>query len=275
MAVEPQWFSEDAVKAFGELERAFIYGTFAFLSQPLVVTTVERGPRYIRRQLKARDVPPDLSFHVVRLRRPQHARTEPGATLERNARWIVQGHWRSQWYPSAHQHKPLWIHTYVKGPEGLMVPLQVFALFRRSPVLLVVEGGHYGWPETEGVGAVYTYPTRSGCAVIGGVPFEGGYVFGDFCTREIHLLRDGDSTLIGTLAEPITSFALDGDSLVAVGYGGTVYHYDPVSRATAPSGSATLSLEWESGDVQVYRVTRRTIHRSEVSGRTWPWQGRN
>lgn len=33
-------------------------------------------------------------------------------------RWIVDGHWRRQWYPSAGEHRPIWISAFIKGPPG-------------------------------------------------------------------------------------------------------------------------------------------------------------
>jgi hypothetical protein len=38
---------------------------------------------------------------------------------------------------------------------------------------------------------------------------------------------------------------------------------------------ATLGLAWEQGDVQVYKVLRPIVPRGDVSGRTWPWNGRD
>lgn len=33
-------------------------------------------------------------------------------------RWTVRGHWKRQWYPSEQRHHPIWISTYIAGPEG-------------------------------------------------------------------------------------------------------------------------------------------------------------
>lgn len=37
-------------------------------------------------------------------------------------RWVVEGHWRNQWYPATAAHRPRYIDSYVKGPQG--APLQ-------------------------------------------------------------------------------------------------------------------------------------------------------
>jgi hypothetical protein len=59
--------------------------------------------------------------HVIELRRRQTQRAEAVGTrtVEWSKRWLVSGHWRQQWYPSAKEHRPIWIDEYDKGPEGL------------------------------------------------------------------------------------------------------------------------------------------------------------
>ena len=37
--------------------------------------------------------------------------------IEWNRRWVVQGHWRKQWYPKSQTHDYIYIHEYIKGPE--------------------------------------------------------------------------------------------------------------------------------------------------------------
>lgn len=57
---------------------------------------------------------------VVRLRRERGEHKEPtGEEANYSHRFIVGGHWRNQWYPSAHVHRQIWISPYVKGPEDL------------------------------------------------------------------------------------------------------------------------------------------------------------
>ena len=146
---------------------------------------------------------------------------------------------------------------------------------RFEEINLVREGRDYGWPATEGEGAEYTYPTRSGCAIIGGVSYQGGFVFGDFCSREVYLWKEGEAQLLGTLPEPMSGFTLDGETLLVAGYGGTVYAYGDIGAALDTQGSTSpLELRWEQGDVQVYEVMRPTTLREDVKGRTWPWEGK-
>lgn len=37
--------------------------------------------------------------------------------VEWSRRWVVQGHWRRQWYPKSQTHDYVYIHEFVKGPE--------------------------------------------------------------------------------------------------------------------------------------------------------------
>ena len=100
-------------------------------------------------------------------------------------------------------------------------------------------------------------------------------MFGDFCSREVYLWKEGEAQLLGTLPEPMSAFALDGETLLVVGYGGTAYAYGANGAAlNAKSRASPLELRWERGDVQVYEVMRPTIRPEHVSGRAWPWEGK-
>lgn len=56
----------------------------------------------------------------VALRQPAHgngsAASEDGPQWQH--RWVVRGHWRNHWYPSQQRHRPLWINSHIKGPDG-------------------------------------------------------------------------------------------------------------------------------------------------------------
>ena len=43
---------------------------------------------------------------------------EAGSGRRLHVRHVVRGHWRQQWYPSTESHRPRWIASYLKGPEG-------------------------------------------------------------------------------------------------------------------------------------------------------------
>ena len=143
-------------------------------------------------------------------------------------------------------------------------------------VNLVEEGGDYGWPEQEGTGAFYAYDHTVGCSVTGGVPYQGGYIFSDFCNPQVWLIQpDGTVSTIGELPQAPASFAITSKGVLAAGYGGTIYRYTTDAVEVQVPGIPPLELVFESGPVQVFKVNRPGIPREGVTGRTWPWQGRN
>jgi hypothetical protein len=86
-----------------------------------------------KRAMRTIDHVPEI--HVVQLRRPgTRGESEPGTigNVDWSHRWIVDAHWRNQWYPSLGCHKPILIAPYVKGPEHLplVVHDKVFSVER-------------------------------------------------------------------------------------------------------------------------------------------------
>jgi hypothetical protein len=53
----------------------------------------------------------------VTLRRIEQRHDTGNKLVDWSHRWIVQGHWRNQWYARAGEHRPKWIDPYPKGPE--------------------------------------------------------------------------------------------------------------------------------------------------------------
>lgn len=101
---------------------------FWFLSQQRVVVTrrraVSRPAR--RRAERAHFQIAEDGIQVVTLRRAQreHEETTSPVEVEWASRWLVNGHWRQQWYPASEEHRPLWINPYVKGPDGAPLVLK-------------------------------------------------------------------------------------------------------------------------------------------------------
>ncbi|MFV2172271.1 hypothetical protein ACFHW2_12200 [Actinomadura sp. LOL_016] len=91
-------------------------------------TATEHTPiRAVRRRAARADVAhPDQPVNLLDVTaRPRTERTPSDEHPGRNyrVRWVVEGHWRNQWYPASETHRPRYIDAYVKGPEG--APLQV------------------------------------------------------------------------------------------------------------------------------------------------------
>lgn len=93
---------------------------WVLLRQRLAVATPAQASRPARRRIGR--AMPERSLDdvaVITLRRPAQDASEAPEhrSVEWNHRWLVDGHWRQQWYPSLDDHRPVWIAPYVKGPE--------------------------------------------------------------------------------------------------------------------------------------------------------------
>lgn len=90
------------------------------MGQRIVSTSEAPLPRQTRRRF-VREGRPVPAVRVVKLRharRPAAEEDGEGSGREYRHRWLVRGHWRNQWYPSRQANRPIFIPTYVKGPEG-------------------------------------------------------------------------------------------------------------------------------------------------------------
>lgn len=86
-------------------------------------------PRLDRRQLDRVKKPPAWdAVLTIDLRRKKHVggidMDHQGDGERWSHRWVVDKHWRRQWYPSEQRHKWIFIHPFVKGPEHLPLVLK-------------------------------------------------------------------------------------------------------------------------------------------------------
>ncbi|MFF2277949.1 hypothetical protein [Agromyces sp. NPDC058126] len=58
---------------------------------------------------------PDVSVVHVAARSERGSGEKDGAAHPREVQWMVQGHWRRQWYPSSQEHRPIWISEHRAG----------------------------------------------------------------------------------------------------------------------------------------------------------------
>jgi hypothetical protein len=110
--------------------------TFFRLScQRIALARSEPVGRHVRRRAeRAKVTIPEDGVQVVTLRRERRSTAEEGdvSEVDWTHQWIVDGHWRDQWYPSLEAHRPIWIAPYVKGPEDkpLVVKDKVYRFVR-------------------------------------------------------------------------------------------------------------------------------------------------
>lgn len=112
-------------------------------------------------------------------------------------------------------------------------------------------GENYGWPVWEGdvrtgfagpdnefVMPAAVYDRREGCAVVGGAVLQGQFIYGDFCTGRIWLLKRGgeggwESRLLTALGLPVSSIGTDeAGNLYAVGYADGKIHRLEIAPAS-------------------------------------------
>jgi hypothetical protein len=123
MHIIPWAFGESAtplMKEFGSFTGTeTLQCILRLMAQTIAVRTEGHAPRDTRKRLARADFPAKR-ITIVTLRRPE-AERDHGAhsDVHWTRRWIVDGHWRQQWYPSLGMHRQIWISPYVKGPTDL------------------------------------------------------------------------------------------------------------------------------------------------------------
>lgn len=103
----------------------------AFIASPFISTKrhVERTSNGARRRGRPSD---PVGVRVIALRSEvrEAVAAERGERPAWKSRWLVRGHYRAQWYPSTRSHRVIWIAPYIKGPEGLPISDQLYAVVR-------------------------------------------------------------------------------------------------------------------------------------------------
>ena len=88
------------------------------LRQPIVVDSVSKPLRQEARQaIRKKQIAPDVRVLTLREKRYKKDESDEHHAVDWSHRWMVDGHWRWQWYPSQETHKRIWIFAYQKGPE--------------------------------------------------------------------------------------------------------------------------------------------------------------
>lgn len=106
------------------LRRKMLAAFWTLSQQELAHTSEVRPPRpALKRfaratQKKREDIEPITIVTLRRMRnRSEEEHEGEGHPQPWSHRWIVSGHWRNQYYPSLGEHRYIWIHPYIKGPD--------------------------------------------------------------------------------------------------------------------------------------------------------------
>lgn len=109
-----------------------VHALWLMLDQAVVSTREENVRAKYTHKARKMNLPTKVT--VIDLRRMEGVKREDGEShVEWSHRWVVRGHWR--WVPCGPgktERRRIWIHDFVKGPEGkpLVISQKVYALRR-------------------------------------------------------------------------------------------------------------------------------------------------
>lgn len=105
---------------------------FRLCQQTIAVPRHERVARPVWKRARAhwKDIKTVVVFTLRRAKPPKYEGEE--REVQWSHRWLVQGHWRNQFYPSEQVHRQIWIAPFVKGPDDkpLIFKRRAFELIR-------------------------------------------------------------------------------------------------------------------------------------------------
>lgn len=101
---------------------SWLITAFHLMAQRVAVTVRQKADRAAIKRAKRENLE-EVSpiVNIITLRRTQEDREREGidnAHVDWQWRWAVRGHWRNQFFPSDSSHRPVFVDSYVKGPEG-------------------------------------------------------------------------------------------------------------------------------------------------------------
>jgi hypothetical protein len=105
---------------------------FRLCQQTIAVPRHERvaRPTWKRARASWKDIKEVVVFTLRRAKPPKYEGEE--REVQWSHRWLVQGHWRNQWYSSEKVHRQIWIAPFIKGPDDkpLIFKRRAFELVR-------------------------------------------------------------------------------------------------------------------------------------------------
>lgn len=113
-------------------EIRWVYAAIYLMAQRLATTVTRPTNHAMRKLAKRENIKPPEFIRTVTLRRLEVARVEAAKTgkkIDWQWQWSVRGHWRNQYYHKTGEHKPVFIESYVKGPQDKPLKPPTHTLF--------------------------------------------------------------------------------------------------------------------------------------------------
>lgn len=98
------------------ISTAVLKTAWLLMDQPLTEISTETASRASVKRMQRMGFRGSSSVRVIDVKKRSGGGS--GSGREHRNQWLVNGHWRNQWYPSVQEHRPVWISPYLKGPEG-------------------------------------------------------------------------------------------------------------------------------------------------------------
>lgn len=99
-------------------EIRWVYAALHLMAQKIATNLIEPTDRHTRRRAEREGQTAPPYIKVVTLRRlEQDRKKDPsGEAPDWKWQWVVEGHWRHQFYPSEGVHRDIFIERFIKGP---------------------------------------------------------------------------------------------------------------------------------------------------------------
>lgn len=113
-------------------EMRWVFTAMHLMAQRLAMTVEHRTSPMARESARRKKLAITPMLKVVTLRRMEADRPAGGEYQHRDWqwKWIVDGHWRNQWYESEQLHRRIFIESYVKGPDDKPLKLPGHTLYK-------------------------------------------------------------------------------------------------------------------------------------------------
>ncbi|WP_458683263.1 hypothetical protein [Prescottella equi] len=101
-----------------QILQVFISFTHMIRQKKAVEATPIQVPASASSRTGGRRVAPSVTYLTYTQNSSSSTTGATPSTRNYSHRWTVRGHWKRHWYPSEQRHHPIWISTYIAGPEG-------------------------------------------------------------------------------------------------------------------------------------------------------------